>query len=89
MKSSGSARSFCLQTRSVGVTGDKRTYGQPDRAASRHFRGRHERGLGTACPTTFWILFSTKITDNVEEVNRVVLDVTRSPGHHRVGVNDC
>ncbi|HHT41085.1 MAG TPA: glutamine-hydrolyzing GMP synthase [Actinomyces sp.] len=64
--------------RSVGVTGDKRTYGHP--IVLRPVISEDAMSADWArLPYDVLDTISTKITDNVEEVNRVVLDVTRKP----------
>ena len=51
----------------------------PDRAAAGVQRGRDDGRLDAGCPTTCWPRISTRITNEVPEVNRVVLDVTSKP----------
>ena len=63
--------------RSVGVQGDGRTYGHPWCCAPSQ-RGRDDGGL-VAAPYDVLARISTRITNEVREVNRVVLDVTSKP----------
>lgn len=64
--------------RSVGVTGDQRTYGHP--IVLRPVISEDAMTADWArLPYEVLDNISTKITDNVPEINRVVLDVTRKP----------
>ena len=64
--------------RSVGVQGDGRTYGHPDRAAPGLQRGRDDRRLDPR-PVRRPGSHLHRITNEVPDVNRVVLDVTSKP----------
>ena len=72
--------------RSVGVQGDGRTYGHP--IVLRPVTSEDAMTADWArLPDQVLATISTRITNEVAEVNRVVLDITsKPPGHHRVGV---
>ena len=72
--------------RSVGVQGDGRTYGHP--VVLRPVTSEDAMTADWArLPDDVLARISTRITNEVPEVNRVVLDVTsKPPGHHRVGI---
>ncbi len=65
--------------RSVGVQGDGRSYGHPIVLRPGHQRGRDDRRLGPTALRGARELISTRITNEVPEVNRVVLDITSKP----------
>ncbi len=72
--------------RSVGVQGDGRTYGHP--VVLRPVSSEDAMTADwTRVPFDVLETISTRITNEVREVNRVVLDLTsKPPGDHRVGV---
>ena len=72
--------------RSVGVQGDGRSYGYP--VVLRPVTSEDAMTADWArLPDQVLATISTRITNEVPEINRVVLDVTsKPPGHHRVGV---
>ena len=72
--------------RSVGVQGDGRTYGHP--VVLRPVSSEDAMTADwTRVPYDVLARISTRITNEVREVNRVVLDVTsQAARHHRVGV---
>ena len=76
---SGSARSCCsADVRSVGVQGDGRTYGHP--VVLRPVSSEDAMTADwTRVPYDVLARISTRITNEVREVNRVVLDVTSKP----------
>ena len=51
----------------------------PGRAPPGDQRGRDDRRLGPAARTRCWRQITTRITNEVREVNRVVLDITSKP----------
>ena len=73
--------------RSVGVQGDGRTYGHP--VVIRPVTSEDAMTADWArLPYDVMERISTRITNEVAEVNRVTLDITsQAPGHHRVGVS--
>ena len=73
--------------RSVGVQGDGRTYGHP--IVLRPVTSEDAMTADWArLPFDLLEKISTRITNEVAEVNRVTLDITsKPPGHHRVGVS--
>ena len=72
--------------RSVGVQGDGRTYGHP--VVLRPVSSEDAMTADwTRVPYDVLERISTRITNEVREVNRVVLDITvEAAGHDRVGV---
>ena len=74
------------EVRSVGVQGDGRTYGHP--VVLRPVSSEDAMTADwTRVPYEVLERISTRITNEVREVNRVVLDVTsKPPRDHRVGV---
>ena len=73
--------------RSVGVQGDGRTYGHP--VVLRPVTSEDAMTADWArLPYDVLERISTRITNEVREVNRVTVDITsQAPGHHRVGVS--
>ena len=73
--------------RSVGVQGDGRTYGHP--IVLRPVTSEDAMTADWArLPFDLLEKISTRITNEVAEVNRVTLDITsQAAGHHRVGVS--
>ena len=72
--------------RSVGVQGDGRTYGHPIVLRPVTSEDAMTADWGRL-PYEVLEQISTRITNEVDEVNRVVLDITsKPPAHHRVGV---
>ena len=71
--------------RSVGVQGDGRTYGHP--VVLRPVSSEDAMTADwTRVPYDVLERISTRITNEVPEVNRVVLDDEQATRHHRVGV---
>ena len=72
--------------RSVGVQGDGRTYGHP--VVLRPVSSEDAMTADwTRVPFDVLATISTRITNEVREVNRVVLDITsKPPGHDRMGM---
>ena len=73
--------------RSVGVQGDGRSYGHP--VVLRPVTSEDAMTADWArLPDDVLARISTRITNEVPEINRVVLDVTsKPPGHDRVGID--
>ena len=73
--------------RSVGVQGDGRTYGHP--VVLRPVTSEDAMTADWArLPYDVMERISTRITNEVAEINRVTIDITsKPPGHHRVGVS--
>ncbi len=75
------------EVRSVGVQGDGRTYGHPVVLRPVTSEDAMTADWGRL-PYDVLETISTRITNEVREVNRVALDITsQAPRHHRVGVS--
>ena len=72
---------------SVGVRARWPELRAPGGAPPGDQRGCHDRRLQARLPDPVLTTIATRITNEVSEINRVVLDVTsKPPAHHRVGV---